>query len=71
MNERDVIKAIIKEYQQREMHLISRDVKLPRTNKAIAIIGIRRSGKTSLLFDLFKKTEKINNASSSTFTISY
>ncbi|CAB3288780.1 protein of unknown function [Methanocaldococcus lauensis] len=58
MDERDIIKAIIKEYQQREMHLIPRDIKLPKTNKAISIIGIRRSGKTSLLFDLFKKTEK-------------
>ncbi|XRO77362.1 ATP-binding protein [Methanocaldococcus sp. 10A] len=58
MDERAIIKAIIKEYQQREMHLIPRDIKLPKTNKAISIIGIRRSGKTSLLFDLFKKTEK-------------
>jgi predicted AAA+ superfamily ATPase len=59
MDEREIIKAIIKEYQQKEMHVIPRDIKLPKTNKAVVIIGIRRSGKTSLLFDVFKKT---NNA---------
>ncbi|CAB3289754.1 protein of unknown function [Methanocaldococcus lauensis] len=55
MDERDIIKAIIKEYQQREMHLIPRDIKLPKTNKVISIIGIRRSGKHHYFLIYLKK----------------
>ena len=56
---REVIKAIIKEYQEKRKDIIQRDLKLPKPkiNKVVSVIGIRRCGKTTLLFDLFKKTE--------------
>ncbi|AVB75888.1 ATP-binding protein [Methanococcus maripaludis] len=57
MELRDIIKSIIKEYEQREISLNERSVILPETNKALAVVGIRRSGKTSILMKLFKETE--------------
>ncbi|MBA2853501.1 hypothetical protein HNP89_001477 [Methanococcus maripaludis] len=57
MEIRDIIKSIIKEYEQREISLNERNITLPETNKALAVVGIRRSGKTSILMKLFKETE--------------
>ncbi|ABO35435.1 conserved hypothetical protein [Methanococcus maripaludis C5] len=57
MELRDIIKSIIKEYEQREISLNERNITLPETNKALAVVGIRRSGKTSILMKLFKETE--------------
>ncbi|MBA2862209.1 ATP-binding protein [Methanococcus maripaludis] len=57
MELRDAIKSIIKEYEQRGVSLNERNLKLPETNKAISVVGIRRSGKTSILMKLFKETE--------------
>jgi hypothetical protein len=57
MELRDIIKSIIKEYEQREISLNERNISLPETNKALAVVGIRRSGKTSILMKLFKETE--------------
>ncbi|AEK19713.1 hypothetical protein GYY_04190 [Methanococcus maripaludis X1] len=57
MELRDTIKSIIKEYEQKELSLNERSVTLPETNKALAVVGIRRSGKTSILMKLFKETE--------------
>ncbi|MBA2851581.1 hypothetical protein HNP86_001734 [Methanococcus maripaludis] len=57
MELRDIIKSIIKEYEQRDISLNERNITLPETNKALAVVGIRRSGKTSILMKLFKETE--------------
>uniref|UniRef100_A9A742 ATPase n=1 Tax=Methanococcus maripaludis (strain C6 / ATCC BAA-1332) TaxID=444158 RepID=A9A742_METM6 len=57
MELRDIIKSIIKEYEQKELSLNERNISLPETNKALAVVGIRRSGKTSILMKLFKETE--------------
>ncbi|UXM84766.1 ATP-binding protein [Methanococcus aeolicus] len=55
---RETIKAIIKEYREKRKDIIQRDIKLPKSkiNKVVSVIGIRRCGKTTLLFDLYKKT---------------
>ncbi|WP_459202036.1 ATP-binding protein [Methanococcus sp. CF] len=57
MELRGTIKSIIKEYEQREVSLNERNIKLPKTNKALSVVGIRRSGKTSILMKLYKETE--------------
>ena len=57
MELRDIIKSKIKEYEKRGVSLNERSIILPETNKALAVVGIRRSGKTSILMKLFKETE--------------
>ncbi|MCS3901803.1 ATP-binding protein [Methanococcus voltae] len=57
MNDKNVIKSIIKEYSQKDITLNERNISLPTTNKALAVVGIRRSGKTSILMKLFKETK--------------
>ncbi len=52
----DVIGAIMKEYLELETDLIERELKLKEVKgKAVSIIGVRRSGKTSLLLHHFQR----------------
>ncbi len=54
---RDTIAGIIRDFQQRELpELVTRelDIKSVRPGRAVAIIGPRRAGKTSYLFQLIK-----------------
>ena len=52
----DVVGAIIKEYLELKVDLIERELKLKEVvGKALSIVGVRRSGKTSLLLYYFQK----------------
>jgi len=52
----DLIGVIIKEYLELKKDIIERELRLePIENKAITIIGARRSGKTYLLLYYFQK----------------
>jgi len=52
----DVVGAIIKEYLELEVDLIERELKPKEViGKALSIVGVRRSGKTSLLLYYFQK----------------
>ena len=52
----DVVGAIIKEYLELKTNLVERELKLKEVvGKALSIVGVRRSGKTSLLLYYFQK----------------
>jgi len=52
----EAVGAIIKEYLELETNLIERELKLKEVSgKAVSIVGVRRSGKTSLLLHHFQK----------------
>lgn len=54
MNE--VVGSIIKEYLERKIHLLEREITLKEVEgKAQSVVGVRRSGKTSLLIYYFQK----------------
>jgi hypothetical protein len=57
---KDIFKYIINEFIERELPDIKkRDMDIPLySNKIISLIGIRRSGKTYLLYDLIKRLRK-------------
>ncbi|SNZ02719.1 hypothetical protein SAMN06265182_0192 [Persephonella hydrogeniphila] len=57
MKRKDIFKELIVEFQQDGIpDFIERDLYLPiNTNKIISVIGVRRSGKTYLLFQTIKK----------------
>jgi predicted AAA+ superfamily ATPase len=62
MKRKDIFKELIVEFHQDGIpDFIERDLELPiNTNKIISVIGVRRSGKTYLLFQTIKKLlEKI------------
>ncbi len=62
MTRKDIFKELIIEYHQDELpEIIEREIFLPlNTGKIISIVGVRRSGKTFLLFQTIKHlTEKI------------
>jgi len=52
MKRKDIFKELIVEFHQDGIpDFIERDLELPiNTNKIISVIGVRRSGKTYLLF---------------------
>jgi predicted AAA+ superfamily ATPase len=52
-----IIGGMIKEYFEKEYsYLIKRDISIkPIENKSVSIIGVRRSGKSSLLLYYFQK----------------
>ena len=59
----DVIGSIIKEYLELKMDLIERELKLKLVDgKASTIVGVRRSGKTSLLLYYFQKFREENKS---------
>jgi uncharacterized protein len=57
MKLKNIIKEIIVDFQARKFdEIISRDMEIPvDTGKIVSISGIRRSGKTYLMFDVIKK----------------
>ncbi|MGK0209333.1 MAG: putative AAA+ superfamily ATPase [Patescibacteria group bacterium] len=55
---KDTIKEIIIENQEKIPATILRDVKIPKTNKIIAIIGPRRVGKSHIIYQEMKKQDK-------------
>ncbi len=57
---KDVFKTIIVDFMERELKEVKeRDYHLPlNSKKIVSVIGIRRCGKTYLLFDLIKKLRK-------------
>ncbi len=53
MNKLDAFKYIIKEFNEFKFpKIISRELKIPETKKIIALIGVRRSGKTFYFYQL-------------------
>lgn len=53
---KEIFKRLIKDFIKRELNLKNRDYSIPLdTSKIVSLIGIRRSGKTYLLFQLINK----------------
>ncbi len=64
MKVKEIFKQLIVEFQSRELpKIIDRNIEIPlNTNKIISVIGVRRSGKTFILFHTIKrlvKTQKV------------
>ncbi len=59
---KDVFKLLINDFFEKELKVKKRDIKIPlNSNKIISIVGVRRSGKTYILFDLINSLrEKID-----------
>jgi len=55
--QKDILKRVIADSQERDLaYVIDRDLKIPLgTNKIISLIGVRRSGKTHVLYSIIKK----------------
>ncbi len=60
MTRKDVFKQIIAEFHQEPLpKVLDRDVDIPlNTGKIISLVGVRRSGKTYIMFQLIKKLLK-------------
>ncbi|NPA12728.1 MAG: ATP-binding protein, partial [Aquificae bacterium] len=60
MKRKDIFKELIVEFQERELPtIVERDIAIPtNTKKIISVIGVRRSGKTYILFQTVKNLLK-------------
>lgn len=58
---KEVVKGVIREFQEGELpEVVPREVDIPLSSqKIVAIVGPRRSGKTYLLFSLMKKLQSL------------
>ncbi len=59
---KEVFKLLINDFFEKELKVKKRDIKIPlNSNKIISTVGVRRSGKTYILFDLINSLrEKID-----------
>ena len=59
---KDVFKLLINDFFEKELKVKKRDIKISlNSNKIVSIVGVRRSGKTYILFDLINSLrEKID-----------
>ena len=56
---KDVFKLLINDFFEKELKVKKRDINIPiNSNKIISIVGVRRSGKTYVLFDLINSLRK-------------
>jgi len=57
---KDIFKGLIVDFQERDLtHVVDREIEIPLdTGKIITIMGVRRCGKTHLLFSLINKPGK-------------
>ncbi len=57
---KDVFKRIIADFREKDLsYVMERDLSIPLdTGKIISLIGVRRSGKTHVLFSLIKQIKK-------------
>ncbi len=57
---KDVFKRIIADFREKDLsYVMARDIAIPLdTGKIISLIGVRRSGKTHVLFSLIKQIKK-------------
>ena len=60
MREKDIFKELIVEFQERKLpEFVKRDIRIPiNTGKIISVIGVRRSGKTFVLFQTINELLK-------------
>ena len=60
MKKKELIKQIIRTFHlSKKFDVIARDIEIPiNTNKIITLIGVRRSGKTYILYDIINKLQK-------------
>ncbi len=60
MKVKEIFKQLIVEFQSRKLpEIIDRNIEIPlNTNKIISVIGVRRSGKTFILFQTIKRLVK-------------
>ncbi|OGW05483.1 MAG: ATPase [Nitrospinae bacterium RIFCSPLOWO2_01_FULL_39_10] len=58
--QKDILKTIITDSQEKDMsHVMDRDIQIPlNTGKVISLVGVRRSGKTHLLYSIINKLRK-------------
>lgn len=53
---KELFKRLITDFMEKDLEVLSRDYNIPLdTQKIVSLIGVRRSGKTYILFDLIKK----------------
>jgi len=59
---KDVFKLLINDFFDKKLNVKKRDINIPlNSNKIVTLVGVRRSGKTYILFDLIKQLrEKVN-----------
>ena len=56
---KELFKRLIKDFMERDFNVLKRDYDIPlHTNKIISLIGVRRSGKTYIIFGLINKLRK-------------
>ncbi len=58
--QKDILKRVIADSQEKDLsYVIDRDLKIPLdTDKIISLIGVRRSGKTHVLYSIINKIKK-------------
>ncbi len=55
---KEILKKIIVDGQDLEVNLIERNIVIPNTEKIISLIGLRRVGKSYILFEIIQKLRK-------------
>ena len=60
---RDLFKKIITDFHEKKMRpTLARDIRIPiDSEKIVSLIGVRRSGKTSLIYHLIEKLRETVN----------
>ncbi|BCD62090.1 hypothetical protein NitYY0826_C0959 [Nitratiruptor sp. YY08-26] len=52
---KELFKRLIVDFQEKEIEIIPRAYTLPiETSKIVSLIGVRRSGKTYLLYEMYR-----------------
>ena len=57
---REIFKILINDFFERELKVIKRDIDIPiNSNKIISLVGVRRSGKTYILYQLINQLREV------------
>jgi len=59
---KDIFKLLITDFFEKELKVIKRDYDIPiNTNKIVSLVGVRRSGKTYILYETINRLRKNTN----------
>ena len=58
---KEIFKLLINDFFDKKLNVKKRDINIPLdSNKIVTLVGVRRSGKTYILYDLINELCKIN-----------
>ena len=56
---KEIFKILINDFFEKELNAIKRDIEIPlHSNKIVTLVGVRRSGKTYIFYDLINRLRK-------------